>query len=287
MVDEGDEPRILGRRFAIVLVTALLLVGGWLFGSPIISLCLGSFVDLGRYLTMGLWPTHRGYVETWSVKYEGDGVYTSWVEYLYDVDGEVYRGRRVRPADIRYRSEEAAKEGLKAFPVGAEVQVSVSPIDNADAVLDPGGKDWGGLALRLLAGCLILTAAASALVALNVPRYAVVLALCGLLGLGALWRASSQAPTARREGLSSAQMRERQSRVAQLRQAWTKIQPGDLAKTLKTLGEPDRVVTSPEGLQTWHYDHAAGMETSGKLQLSPSTRGLVVDKAFPPYATRP
>jgi hypothetical protein len=274
--------RLLAGLGALAAV-ALLLLGGWIWTSSFLAFSLGSVVDLARYASVGLWPQHPGYVERWGVKNEGNGRYSSWAEYLYEVDGEVYRGRQVAVAVRHYGSEDSALNALLPFPVGQPRNVSVSPWDVSDAVLEASHQPWGPLVLRLALAALLLGMMVAVLLAMQVRGYAIALAACAMLGFGAFCRSQTVVNQARRESLNPAQMRQRLEAVQLRRATWTGLKKGVLASELGRLGQPDRIVNSPGGGQTWYYDLDAGMEVPGKLLLLPSTRGLVVERAFPAY----
>ena len=275
----------VGGTVGALLLLALLLLGGVRVTSGFFAFSLGSPIDLARYASVGLWPAHPGYVEKWGIKNQGGGVYTAWAEYLYEVDGDVYRGWRLTVGEAHHRSEDSARNALLPFPVGQVRNLAVNPLDASDAVLERTVSGWGPLLLRLTLTCLTLGLVGAILISFGVRRFAVALAMLALLSLGAFCRSQADTGRGRRESLDPAGLRQRLAAVQQRRKAWTGMKKGDLASTLAVLGEPDRVVTTPEGGQTWYYDLDAGMEGPGKIQLLPSTRGLVVERVFSAYST--
>lgn len=288
MLDDEGEGRsgvfikVGGAVLALLLVLGL-AVKGYLLA--MLGWSLGSFLDLARFATVGSWPVERGYVQEWGVKYRGDGAFVSWADFLYEVDGEAYRGWQARMSTPVYRSGEAARAALVAFPIGKELRVRVNPLSPTDAVLDPDSRDWMSLGLRLAVGCLILVLVAGALLSFEVRLYAVALAGIGLIALGALCQGLARGPTSERAGIGVAEMWQRQKLLAEKRAAWSGLRPGVLVESAPAIGRPDKVVESPGGPQTWVFDRQAGMETAGKLTVNPSTRGWVVDRAYPPYVT--
>ena len=277
--------KVLGIGAVIAVVLGLLAKG---YLATFVGWSLGSFVDLARYASVGSWPVQRGYVQQWNVRYKGEGEFLAQPEFLYEVEGEVYKGWQPLLNPLVYRSEQAANSALAAFPIGKEARVRVNPLVATDAVLNPdGGKDWLRLGLRLAVACLILVLVAGAMLSAEVPYYAIALAMCGLLGVGGLCLQLSRGPTAQRAGISSSQLWELQAQLAATRAAWGTLRPGVLVSSAPAIGKPDQTVNSPGGLQTWIFDRRGGMETAGKLMVSPSTRGWVVDRAFPPYVTSP
>lgn len=289
MLDEDNEKSSgvlikAGGIAAGLLCVIALAVKGYLLA--MVAWSLGSFLDLARFASVGSWPAQRGFVQEWGVRYRGDGAFVSWADYLYEVDGEVYRGWRSAISPSEYRSEEAAKAALTKFPIGEELHVRVNPFSSTDAVLDPDGRDWMTLGLRLLIGCLLLALVGALLASLEVPLYAVTLAVLGAIALGGLCAGISTGPSAERAGISLAEMWKRQARLSERRAAWSKLRPGTLVSSAPAIGKPDKVVESPGGPQTWIYDARGGLETSGKLMVNPSTKGWVVDRAFPPFVTK-
>jgi hypothetical protein len=287
MFDEDEGSSVLvkvGLAGAAVALTALIVNGVFL---TFIAWSLGSFLDLARYATVSTWPVHRGYVQEWGFKPRGNGVVMAWAEYLYEVDGEVYHAWRPRLTLGEYPNEQSARQALSAFPVGKQVHVAVNPFDSTDAVLDPSGQDWLTLGLRIAVACLVLVAVGYLLGLMGVPDYAIALALCALIAAGGAVRAKSDKLAAQREGISPAQLWERQAKVAKLRADWASLEPGMLVSQVASIGEPDARIPSPEGPQTWIFDKDTGMESAGKIEVSPSTRGWVVVRAYPPYTTQP
>jgi hypothetical protein len=286
VLDDGQASvQVKGAFVCLAAAAAGLFFTGLL--TTVLGWSLGGFLDLARCVTVGSWPVHRGYVQDWGVKNRGNGGYWAWADFLYQVDEEVYRGWRPRLDQPDYASEVSAREGLAGFPISVELRVSVNPLDPTDAVLDPVAKDWKSLGLRLAVACLLLSLSGYLLAALGVPYYAMALALCGLIGLGGLCRTMSLGPSARREGISPSQMWQRHAQLSEMRDAWTKLKPGDLVISAPAIGQPDTTIASAGGGQTWVFDLDVGLETAGKLQVMPSTKGWVVDRVFPPYLSTP
>lgn len=290
MLEDDESPRtgaivkILGIAGAVCLVLGLILKGVF---AAALGWSLGSFLDLARYASVGSWPIQRGYVQQWAVRYKGEGEFLAQAEFLYEVDGEAYKGWQPRLSPLEFRSEQSANAALTAYPIGREARVRVNPLSATDAVLDPEGKDWLTLGLRLAVGCLILVLITGGMLGAEVPYYAIALALCGMVGLGGLCLQFSRGPTAQSAGISSSQLWDFQKQLAATRAAWAKLRPGMLVASAPAIGKPDQVINSTAGPQTWIFDKRSGTETAGKLMVNPSTQGWVVDRAFPPYLTSP
>lgn len=288
MFDDDDDRGVLAQalpRAGALLLGVVLLGAGWMMAGNFLGRVLGSFVDLTRYASASAWPKHRGYVEVWKVRHQPDGTYAAQAEFLYEVDDQVYRAWSARFDPISSRTLAGAQEALQAFPVGKEVNVSVNPLDPTDAVLDIRGKAWGSLMLRVAGGCLIVGVVAGALILMEVRTLAVALAVCVLIGFGALCRTFHTEAMAQRQNFSTAKLWLRHSAVEQMRQQWSGLKQGDLIDAQKAIGKPDNISKKPGGLQTWHYDLRNGLETSGSVDLFPSPQGLRVEKVELPYST--
>ena len=290
MLDDDESPRtgaivkILGVTAAICVALGLIVKGVF---ATALGWSLGSFLDLARYASVGSWPIQRGYVQRWTVRYKGEGEFLAQAEFLYEVDGEAYKGWQPRLSPLEYRSEQSANAALVDFPIGKEARVRVNPLSTTDAVLDPEGKDWLALGLRLAVASLMLFLVAGGMLGAEVPYYAITLALCGMVGLGGLCLQVSRGPTAQNAGISSSQLWELQKQLSATRAAWATLRPGMLVAASPAIGKPDQVINNAAGPQTWIFDKRSGTETVGKLMVNPSTEGWVVDRVFPPYLTSP
>ena len=115
-----------------LLVTGILLLG------------VLPYYFLGRVkggLASSAWPKTTGILLKHDVISRGGrsrSFYAPVVEFEFSAGGERYRGKRLRFAPMSFPNPGDAWAYLRAFPVGAGVDVFYDPADPARSVLQPG-----------------------------------------------------------------------------------------------------------------------------------------------------
>ena len=83
--------------------------------------------------------------------------YTPEVEYIYKVDGRIYRSHNISISDYGMGLPFHATKLINDNPVGKKVIVSHNPANPNDALLEPG--DWSGALPYIIIGLLCMTVA--------------------------------------------------------------------------------------------------------------------------------
>jgi hypothetical protein len=143
----ATSPARLGRLFAQLLISALVIGGAVLF-----NLELGPLVVQGA-LSEG-WPTTAGSIVssqvTSEVNDDGTRMYGAEVRYRYTVDGSAHESSRISFGWMGSSIQSQAQARVDRHPVGKKVRVHYDPSRPGEAVLEPGISDGAGAAFCLL-----------------------------------------------------------------------------------------------------------------------------------------
>ncbi len=134
------------------------LLGLFISGMGLLLLAIG-ITEIRRARASKSWPLARARVIGAGVRpnrhARGATTYEPVVQYAYEVDGEAYTSTRVAAGEADFAFEAEAVRFVERYPAGAEVTIRYAPGQPALAALEPGLRNWGRTALRLVFGVLI------------------------------------------------------------------------------------------------------------------------------------
>ncbi|MCU4155602.1 DUF3592 domain-containing protein [Carboxylicivirga sp. A043] len=112
------------------------------------------------------WPVVSGEITYANIKTsrssEGNTMYSPDIRYTYTVSGKDYTGKQISLMDGSTSVQSSVKKKVKAYPVGASVEVYYDPELPASSVLQPGKSFWINLLLYaplsfcVIAGLMVL-----------------------------------------------------------------------------------------------------------------------------------